>query len=255
MDAAASPLAMRLERLLVEKSVVGASVALLRRDSIEVAFAGQKDNDTAQPVDSRTVFAAASLTKPIVSYAVLQLVDAGVLDLDEPLSRLTTSIVPDDAKSALITLRHVLTHTCGLRNLRDKNPPRMYFRPGSWFSYSSLGFTLLQSAVEARTGEGLEATLQRLVFGPLAMNASSLEWQDRFVDHAACGQPARSKGTPRHASPAGGQRILFAANHGRRLRCFCRGGAAWRAAQFVDVATMVDGERDGAEGRDRPPGR
>jgi CubicO group peptidase (beta-lactamase class C family) len=107
-----------------------------------------RDKETGDPVNVRTVFHAASLTKPIVSYAVLQLVDAGVLDLDEPLSRSIPSIVPDDSTSALITIRHVLTHTCGLQNILGKEPARIYFRPGSWFSYSSLGFSLLQSAVE-----------------------------------------------------------------------------------------------------------
>ena len=125
----------------------------------------------------------ASLTKPIVSYAVLQLVDAGLLDLDEPLSRSIPAIVPEDPRSTLITIHHVLTHTCGLENIRGKEPVRIYFSPGSWFSYSSLGFSLLQSAVEIRTGEGLEATLRGLVFEPLGMNSSSLVWQERFLSN------------------------------------------------------------------------
>lgn len=201
MNEAALPLATRLQGLLAETSVVGASVAVVRKDSIEVACAGLMDADTAQPVDSRTIFAAASLTKPVVSYAVLQLVDAGVLDLDEPLSRSIAPIVPDDARSEQITLRHVLTHTCGLQNLRGENPPKMHFRPGSWFSYSSLGFSFLQSVVEAKTGEGLEATLQRLVFRPLAMDSSSLEWQARFADRMASPHEAMQR-IDTHRPPA-----------------------------------------------------
>ncbi|WP_458763771.1 serine hydrolase domain-containing protein [Cupriavidus basilensis] len=176
---------MRLAHLLKDKSVTGACLAHVREDSVEVAAAGVRNHDTAEPVDASTVFGAASLTKPIVSYALLQLVDAGVLDLDEPLSRAAQPIVPDDAASARITMRHVLTHTCGLQNLRDKNPLRLHFPPGAWFSYSSLGFTFLQSAVEAKTGETLEAILRRLVFEPLGMRSSSLEWQDRFLANAA----------------------------------------------------------------------
>jgi CubicO group peptidase (beta-lactamase class C family) len=194
---------MRLQRVLADKSVMGASIALVRKGTIEVAVAGLRDQETAEPVNARTVFSAASLTKPLVSYAVLQLVDAGILDLDEPLSHLTTPLVPDDPTSALITLRHVLTHTCGLQNLRGDDPPRMYFYPGSWFSYSSLGFSLLQSAVEARTGEGLEATLQRLVFGPLGMSSSSLEWHDRFLANVASPHEADERLDPHRPSAAG----------------------------------------------------
>jgi CubicO group peptidase (beta-lactamase class C family) len=61
----------------------------------------------------------------------------------------------------------------------------MYFVPGSWFSYASMGFTFMQSAVDAATGERLETTMQRLVFGPLGMRSSSHEWQDRFLTNIA----------------------------------------------------------------------
>jgi CubicO group peptidase (beta-lactamase class C family) len=124
MDDKESPFNIRLQHLLADRSVMGASVAYVRKDSIEVAAAGLKDAETAAPVDVKTVFPVASLTKPIVSYAVLQLADAGVLDLDEPLSLSIPAIVPDDPMSALITFRHVLTHTCGLQNIRGKEPVR-----------------------------------------------------------------------------------------------------------------------------------
>ena len=185
MDFEDSPLDMHLQRLLAKELVTGASVAYVRKGSIEIAAAGLRDVGTADPANVRTVFPVASLTKPVVSYALLQLVDAGLLDLDEPLSRSIPPIVPEDPTSALITLRHVLTHTCGLENIRGKESVRMYFTPGSWFSYSSLGFSLLQSAVEIKTGQGLEATLRRLVFEPLGMDSSSLEWQERFLSNTA----------------------------------------------------------------------
>jgi CubicO group peptidase (beta-lactamase class C family) len=167
------------------KGVTGASLAVVRHGVIEVAVAGVRDVQNGMPVEPQTVFDAASLTKPLVAYAVLQLAEAGMLDLDEPLSRWTTQVVPSDDASALITARHVLTHTCGLQNLRGKEPLRMHFQPGGWFSYSSVGFTYLQSAVEAITKEPLEITVRRLIFEPLRMHSSSLEWQDRFVDNVA----------------------------------------------------------------------
>ncbi|MCY0388988.1 serine hydrolase [Robbsia sp. Bb-Pol-6] len=193
MDQIKTSLDSRLQRVMANRDVTGASVAYVRADAIEVAAIGQRDEVTAAPVTCDTVFPVASLTKPIVSYAVLQLADAGVLDLDEPLSRSIVPVVPDDPLSALITLRHVLTHTCGLQNVRGKDPIRMYFAPGSWFSYSSMGFTLMQSAVEARTGEGLEATVRRLVFSPLRMRLSSLELQDRFLSNLASPHEAKER--------------------------------------------------------------
>ena len=175
----------RLHSLIEACSVTGASLALVRNGTVEVAAAGIRDIDTREPVNDQTVFDAASLTKPMVAYAVLQLVDAGVLNLDEPLSSFAPLIVPDDAAAALISTRHLLSHTCGLQNLRGKEPLRMHFKPGAWFSYASVGFAYLQSAVELRTGEPLEATMRRLVFEPLGMRSSSLEWQERFRDNVA----------------------------------------------------------------------
>jgi CubicO group peptidase (beta-lactamase class C family) len=64
-----------------------------------------------------------------------------------------------------------------------------------------VGFSLLQSAVETRTGEGLEATMQRLVFEPLGMDSSSLEWQDRFVGNAASPHEASNR-LETHRPPA-----------------------------------------------------
>jgi CubicO group peptidase (beta-lactamase class C family) len=175
----------RLRQLVETRSVTGASLAIVHGDAVEVVSAGVRDATTGEPVDEGTVFDAASLTKPLVSYAVLQLADAGVLDLDEPLCGMAPRIVPGDPLSDRVTARHVLTHSCGLQNLRGKEPLRIYFAPGSRFSYSSVGFSYLQSALQARTGEPLEALLQRLVLQPLGMQSSSLQWQERFARNVA----------------------------------------------------------------------
>jgi CubicO group peptidase (beta-lactamase class C family) len=71
------------------------------------------------PVDANTVFEAASLSKPVVAYMALKLVDAGTLDLDRPLREY--GIVPDlaDARANRITTRMILSHTTGLQNERS----------------------------------------------------------------------------------------------------------------------------------------
>lgn len=174
-----------LGELLGQHGVTGAALAVVRDGSVEVAAAGVEDVATGKAVGPDTVFGAASLTKPLVSYAVLQLVDAGVMHLDARVSSYVHSVVPGDVRADLITVRHLLTHTCGLQNLSDKDSLRMHFTPGAWFSYSSLGFQYLQLAIEARTGEPLEATVRRLVFEPMGMESSSLLWQERFAGRAA----------------------------------------------------------------------
>jgi CubicO group peptidase (beta-lactamase class C family) len=177
--------ATQLQHLLDRWAVTGASVAVVRHGAVATVAAGLRHAETGQPVTGDTVFDAASLTKPLVSYAVLQLVDAGVLDLDEPLVGFVRPVVADDARALHITTRHLLTHTAGLQNLRDERPLQLFYTPGSWFSYASLGFMYLQMAIEAKTGEPLEATMKRLVFDPLGMPASSLVWRETFAAHEA----------------------------------------------------------------------
>lgn len=167
--------------MLTSREVTGASVAVVEQGTVSVTSAGLRDVQTGDSVTRDTIFDAASLTKPLVSFVVMQLVQAGVICLDEPLSSFVRPLVADDARARNITTRHLLSHTAGLQNLRDKDPLRLFFPPGSRFSYSSVGYMYLQMAIEAKTGEPLEVTLRRLVFDPLEMPMSSLEWRKPFA--------------------------------------------------------------------------
>src|SRR5262249_56978226 len=87
-----------------------------------------------------SVLEAASLSRPLFAYAVLQLADAGVLSLDEPLATHLADYIPDDPRAAAITGRHVLMHTTGLPNWRsDKRPLRTNFAPGERHRHSGEG--------------------------------------------------------------------------------------------------------------------
>jgi CubicO group peptidase (beta-lactamase class C family) len=100
---------------------------------------GWANSATGAPVTQETVFEAASLSKPVFAYAVLQLVDAGVLELDVPLVRYLPGgyDVGEDPRVAQITARHVLSHRTGFPNWRAPGTPlTINFAPGERFSYS-----------------------------------------------------------------------------------------------------------------------
>lgn len=196
-------------RLLAEAAVPGMAGAVIRDGQIaRTLCAGVRSASADVPVDERTVFAAASLSKPVFAYAVLKLVDRGVLSLDAPLGDHLPGYIAGDPRAATITARAVLSHSGGLPNWRNAGRPlRTYFAPGERFSYSGEGFLYLQKAVEKLTGERTDALVRREVFAPLGMTRSGFVWQERFDDnraepHDAFGLPALS-GKPAEANAAG----------------------------------------------------
>ena len=68
-----------------------------------------------------------------------QLVDRGLFDLDAPIERYLPDYLRHDARSASITVRHLLSHSAGLPNWRNADYPlRTWFRPGARFSSPGL---------------------------------------------------------------------------------------------------------------------
>jgi tetratricopeptide (TPR) repeat protein len=120
-----------------------------------------------------------------VAYATLKLVDQGKIDLDVPLNKYLGNNydVGDDKRLNLITARRVLSHSSGFPNWRRPQNSKILpitFTPGEKFSYSGEGFVYLSKVIEKITGMKFEDVIQKMVFKPLEMNASSFVWQDKY---------------------------------------------------------------------------
>ena len=206
-----SRLRQRIPRLMEQGGIQGVQIAVLRdgKEAWHASF-GLANAETRAPVTDASVFEAASLSKPVFAYAVLKLVDAGLMDLDAPISTYVPGgyDVGDDARLALITPRHVLSHRSGFPNWRPGNEPlKIYFTPGERFSYSGEGFVYLAAAVERLTGQTLDAFMKHTVFDPLGMTSSSYVWQGRYdslkvYNHGLLGDLAGRR-TPWRANAAG----------------------------------------------------
>jgi CubicO group peptidase (beta-lactamase class C family) len=206
MIAATNGLAADLVQLVVDGRVPGLSLAIVRDGKLAGAVAvGVRNISSGAPVDDHTIFDAASLSKPVFAYGVLQLIDAGALSFETRLSTYVSDYVRDDPRAESVTVAEVLSHTSGLPNWRsDKLPLKTYFSPGARFSYSGEGYIWLQRVVEKITGEGLETTMRRLVFVPLGMTESSYVWQPRFdADYADPHDAALVPGAKRKPTDAG----------------------------------------------------
>ena len=177
----------------------GLTAAVARADgSDEVYAAGVRGVADATPMDPDTVFWIASCTKALTSAAALQLVERGVLDLDEPLGAKVPALaaprvldgVDADGKPRLrparrpITLRSLLTHTSGMAYDFCNAEMTGYFAasgesivtagatlvfdPGEGWQYGT-GIDAAGWVIEAATGQGLDAYLAENILGPLGM--------------------------------------------------------------------------------------
>lgn len=187
--------------LMSKARIPGLSVALVWDG--EVAWEkgyGVKNKTMGEQVDSRTVFEAASLTKPFFAALAMSLVASGTLDLDRPL----VEYIPRDSIergmghsfdypgfradwAKRITPRMVLSHSSGLPHGQRGKPYPILFEPGTKFSYSADGYFMLQMALERLLGEPLGQTMRTRVFEPLHMDRSAMVWDDRFSSNAAVG--------------------------------------------------------------------
>ena len=198
-----------LPGLMKKADVPGMSVALIRKGKLVwTGGFGVKNADTKEPVTKSTVFEAASLSKPVVAYAVLKLVDKGKIDLDVPLNKYLGNNydVGDDERLRLITARRVLSHSSGFPNWRrprnSKTLP-INFVPGEKFSYSGEGFVFLSKVVEKITNMNFEDFIQKTVLKPLGMKDSSFVWQDRYensktFDHDQFGKVTKRRRVKPH---------------------------------------------------------
>jgi CubicO group peptidase (beta-lactamase class C family) len=199
--------------LLKKHSVPGAAVAVFVNG--EVVFkcgCGVQCSGENNPIDERTAFEGASLTKPVFSYGVLRLARDGKLDLDRPISDyLEKPYIKGDERINKITARMVLSHTSGLPNWRpnfwtssdsgieiSKSPGSLKTQsePGSRFKYSAEGFNYLQAAVEQVTNDRIDHFIKNCVLDPLGMSRSSFVWMEDFESSSAL--PHNDKGLMVH---------------------------------------------------------
>ena len=177
--------------------IVGSSFYFVRGGRIVAAdHLGEQDAAAHVPVDARTIFHWASITKTMTGIAIMQLRDRGLLSLDDPIIR----YVPELARvhnvfgdMGAITLRMLMTHSAGFRNgtwrWRDRDwqpfePPswaqleamlpytEVEFRPGSRFGYSNPGIIYLGQVIERLTGEDFEVYVDKNILRPLGMHES-----------------------------------------------------------------------------------
>lgn len=165
---------------------------------------GEQDADTHIPVDARTIYHWASITKTMTGIAIMQLRDRGLLKLDDPVVRYVPEldrVHNSFGNTGAITIRQLMSHSAGFRNgtwpwrnqeWQPFEPPgwaqleamlpytEVLFRPGTRFSYSNPGVVYLGQVIERLSGEDYEVYIDKNILKPLEMHAS---YFDRTPPH------------------------------------------------------------------------
>jgi CubicO group peptidase (beta-lactamase class C family) len=193
-----------LRREVASGRLPGAVAMIARRGQIGLFEAvGQQDPGTGTPMKTDSIFRIYSMTKPVVSVAVMILVERGQLLLSDPVSRWLPEYATQQVATAnglepvrqAATVQDLLRHTAGLTYefLGDSSVQRQYgevkiasrertnadfsqtlaalplqFQPGTVWAYSR-ATDVLGRLVEVVSGQGLGAFLQAEIFGPLGM--------------------------------------------------------------------------------------
>lgn len=176
---------------LESANIRGAVVVVVKNGAIltQRGF-GYADAEARKPVDPElTLFRPGSVSKLVTWTAVMQLVEAGKIDLDADVNQYLDFKVP--AKGQAITMRNIMTHTGGfedvLKNLLFYGPERLtslehylkswvpdqVFEPGSTPAYSNYTTALAGYIVERVSGQSFDDYVEEHIFGPLDMHNST----------------------------------------------------------------------------------
>jgi CubicO group peptidase (beta-lactamase class C family) len=157
---------------------------------------GVKNYNNKQPVEDNTIFAAASLSKPLFAYAVMKMVERGELNLDTPLTEYTAKPYIKDERIKLIAVRQILSHTTGFPNWSGNKPVWIERTPGTKFGYSGEGYLYLQKVIEEITNQPFHKYIEEQLLIPLGMNNSSYIWQPTYQNLAADGHDRNLNPSP-----------------------------------------------------------
>jgi len=171
----------------------GAGILVLKDGRVVyLGTRGVADMQGMRPIDGRTAFRLASVTKQFTAMAVMMLVRDGKLRYEDSL----TSLFPDFPEyGRAITVRHLLGHTSGLPDYEDLMPPADpslsvegsqiddagvlellkaqkagWFAPGALWRYSNSGYVVLGLVVEKVSGRSFPTFLRERIFAPLKMD-------------------------------------------------------------------------------------
>lgn len=188
-----------VEQIMQREHIAGAAVAVAQHG--EVIFQqgfGLRNVETGEPVTPETIFGVASVSKSFTAMAIMQLQEAGLLCVDDPVVKYLPEFkLHGVGDMAEIKIRHLLSHTTGLPPMRRRQDIQTFDehieflkgeeykllgKPGDYLSYCNDTFLLLGAIIERLTGRTYRKYMDEHLLYALKMYRStySIEELTRF---------------------------------------------------------------------------
>jgi CubicO group peptidase (beta-lactamase class C family) len=192
-DARFSDIDRFVEAEMDAQRIPGLSLAVVRDDRIVHMRGFGNADEAGREVSPQTPFVIGSVAKSVTALAIMQLVEAGTVELDAPVVRYIPWFrVADEEASAEITVRHLLNHTSGLSTktgrsfqgngdttdsaledaVRKLSTVELTEAVGEVHQYSTIGYSVLGLIVQTVSGQTYESYVQEQIFDPLKMRTS-----------------------------------------------------------------------------------
>ena len=182
-----------LRGYMADSGIVGLAIAVAQEGKMRFCRGyGVQDQHTKTPVTAETLFHLASVVKTMTSTAIMQLREAGKLELDDPIVKHLPYFRVDDPRSDQITIRHCLCHISGIghpedyswdnpefdddaleRHVRGLANHKLIELGAGAISYSDIAYNVLGDLIAKLTGMSYEAYLHSHLLHPLGMDKTT----------------------------------------------------------------------------------
>ena len=178
-------IAPAIQQIFKEEKVVGLSVAVVKNNKIIYANSfGSSNIETGAPLTNNNIFRIASISKSFSASSIMQLVEAGKLDLNEDVSNLVGFKIRNPKfPETVITLKLLLSHLSSINDSEGyfsldyinptKNPnwQKCYndYEPGNGYQYCNLNYNMVGTIIERTSGERFDQYVKHHILDPLGL--------------------------------------------------------------------------------------
>ncbi|MBR9999871.1 MAG: beta-lactamase family protein, partial [Cyclobacteriaceae bacterium] len=184
-----SALSLYVER----EDITGFSVGVISHNQLIFTKGyGSRNVDSREPVTTRSLFHMASVSKPFVATAIMQLVEEEKISLDDRISSVLPFFKMADPEYLQITIGQMLSHLSGMpdvedyewdhpqyddgslkRYIRSLNREKLISEPGTAFHYSNMAYDILAGVIAEVSGMPFEDFVSERIFKPAGMTSST----------------------------------------------------------------------------------